>query len=544
MEGFTVILSEETLKQNEASNLERKPLEVLEQELKVLSGLMPPKTLTALRNVPIWVEWDEEVKFTNGRAGNALATYYGGHQASLLAKGMNPLKAKTVTVQRMKSLTQEHQPKMDSGRCVLLHEMTHAVQDQVLGDDNATIRAAYKQAMERKLLDKQTYAATNDHEFFAEMTCAYFDQLNYYPHNIEELKKSDPATFKLMESTWGKRKSGTTAKVSRGRADPDVLLTKLKLGKPVAGPTVSLDDLKGRPVLVVFWNAISPSSLTFLGKAAAWHNELSGFGLVTIGAHLTGTKEADVAAAAKSHGLPFATTDERWTNGGYVSESKDFPVALVFDRDGHCAYRGTAFEAEEAVRIVVGEALVARAGIDKPPQGLVPLIEALQKGKAPTTTMPRLAMLAKSPDADTSAAARTLLDVLTEGGRKTLEEAQATAADDPVAAYLRAEHLPATYKETAVAAKASELIAKLKMNRAVATEVRARRSLASIKKIEAELSSRPGSFDPTQERFRRDNAVLLKQLEIAVAQLKKSYPKALATEEALHVADKYGIGVP
>jgi hypothetical protein len=34
--------------------------------------------------------------------------------------------------------------------------------------------------MERKLLDERSYAATNELEFFAEMTCAYYDQLDYY----------------------------------------------------------------------------------------------------------------------------------------------------------------------------------------------------------------------------------------------------------------------------------------------------------------------------------------------------------------------------
>jgi hypothetical protein len=188
IEGFTVLLSDETLKENDASKLERKPLDVLDRELKTLSGLMPAKTLTALRNVAIWVEWDEAVKLGNGRKGGALATYYGGHQLDALAKGMNPLKAKNVTIHRMKSLTLEHQPKRDSGRCVVLHEIAHAVQDQVLGNDNLDIKAAYKQAMERQVLDKRAYAATNEREFFAEMTCAYYDQLEYYPHTRDDLK--------------------------------------------------------------------------------------------------------------------------------------------------------------------------------------------------------------------------------------------------------------------------------------------------------------------------------------------------------------------
>src|SRR5690348_17251519 len=90
IEGFTVLLSDETLKENDASKLERKPLDVLDGELKTLSRLMPAKTLTALRNVAIWVEWEEAIEIGNGRKGVALATYYGGHQLAALAKGMNP----------------------------------------------------------------------------------------------------------------------------------------------------------------------------------------------------------------------------------------------------------------------------------------------------------------------------------------------------------------------------------------------------------------------------------------------------------------------
>jgi hypothetical protein len=543
IEGFTAIISDEALKQDDASKLERKPLEVLGLELKTLSALMPPKTLSGLHNVLIWVEWDEDVKFSNGRTGKVLATYSGGHQLDMLAKGMHPLKSKNVTIHRLELLAQEHQPKKDSGRCVVLHEMVHAVQDQVLSNDNVNIKAAYKQAMERHLLDKKAYAATNELEFFAEMTCAYFDQLDYYPHTNEELKKLDPTTFKLLESIWGKPKPGTTPKVVRGGADSELLLEKVKLGKPVAGPTVAPDDLKGRPVLLVLWNAGSTSSLSFLAKATAWDAELSDFGLAAIGVHLTGKKAHDVAAVAKTHALAFAVTDTPWDGAALVKEAKDFPVALVFGRDGRCAYRGPAFDAEETVRAAVGEALAAAAGLENPPKGVVPVLEALQKGKPPASLLPRLATLARSPDADTAAAAKALVGTITAGGRKAIEEAEAMAKDDPVGAYLRVEHVPAAYKETAVAAKAADLIARLKADRAVATEVRARARLAAIKKIDTELGSRPGSFDPSHKKFRKDNAELLLQLEGEVAAMKKSWPKARATDEALRIAEKYGVAV-
>jgi hypothetical protein len=543
VEGFTVILSEETLKQDGDSKLDRKPLEVLGLELKTLSGLMPPKTLTALHNVLIWVEWDEEVKFTNGRSGNVLATYYGGHQLDMLAKGMHPLKAKNVTIHRMKALTLEHQPKKDSGRCVVLHEIAHAVQDQVLSKDNVNIKAAYKQAMERQLLDKKAYAATNEREFFAEMTCAYFDQLEYYPRTHDDLKKSDPATFKLLETIWGKPKAGATPQVSRGGPDPELRLDKVKLGKPAAGPKVDAADLKDRPVLLVLWNAGNTSSLSFLARATAWDAELSDFGLATVGVHMTGNKAQDVAAAAKAHGLAFPVTETPWDSPALVGEAKDFPVALVFGRDGRCAYRGPAFDAEEAVRAAVGEALVGRAGLADPPKGVAPVIEALEKGKPPPSLLPRLATLARSPDADTAAAAKAIAGAITAGAHKALEEAEAMARDDPVGAYLRVERVPGAYKDTAVAAKAGDLIARLKSDRAVAAEVRARAGLATIKKLDTELGSRPGSFDPSQEKFRKDNAALLRQLEEGVATMKKSWPKARATEDAVRIAERYGLTV-
>jgi hypothetical protein len=542
IEGFTVLLSDETLKENDASKLERKPLDVLDGELKSLSKLMPTKTLTALRNVAIWVEWDEPIELGNGRKGVALATYYGGHQLDALAKGMNPLKAKNVTIHRMKLLTLEHQPKRDSGRCVVLHEIAHAVQDQVFGNDNIDIKAAYKQAMERNLLDKRMYAATNELEFFAEMTCAYFDQLDYYPRTRDDLKKLDPVTFKLMEGIWGKRKADTVAKGSHGGPDPKVRLDQFKLGTPITGPKVTADDLKDRAVLLVLWNVGSPSSVNFLRKAVAWDSELRDFGLATVAVQMTGSKKFAIGAAAK--GLSIPVTDTLWVGPQYVKEFKEFPVALVFGHDGRCVYHGPAFDAEEAVRAAVGDALAAKAVSEDAPKGVAPIVDALRKGKSPPSLLSRLAPLTQSPDANTAAAAKALVRAITEGGQKAVEEAEAMAKDDPVAAFLRVEHVPTVYKQAQIATKAANLISRLKSNRAVALELRARKELATVQKIDTELGSRPGSFDPSQEGFRRDNALLLRQLQERVLVMKKSWPKSHATDEATHIAEKYGIAVP
>jgi hypothetical protein len=304
---------------------------------------------------------------------------------------------------------------------------------------------------------------------------------------------------------------------------------------------VTASDLKGRVTLLVLWNASSTSSLTFLPKAAAWDAELGDFGLTTVGVHMTGTKPRDVAAAAKSHGLTFPVTDTPWNSNRLVADSKDFPIALVFEPLGICVYRGSAFNAEETLRSAVGGALVARADIGSVPMPLASIVDALEQGKSPPSVLPRLVPLTRSPDSETATAAKALLEALTESGRKTLDEAEALAKDDPVSAYLRVERVPVLYKETPVAAKATDLIAKLKTERAVTLEVRARTSLVTMKKIDTELSSRPGSFDPASEKFRKDNVLLLRQLEDGAAQMRKSWPNARATEDAVHIAEKYGL---
>jgi hypothetical protein len=89
-----------------------------------------------------------------------MATYYGGPPQVQVAEGRHPLQSKTVTIHRLKAFTESGQKRAPDGD-LLLHEFAHAVHDQLLGFDNAGIKSAYQQAMERKLYDKDLYAATS-----------------------------------------------------------------------------------------------------------------------------------------------------------------------------------------------------------------------------------------------------------------------------------------------------------------------------------------------------------------------------------------------
>jgi hypothetical protein len=209
VEGFTVLVSNEALGQD-VSKYERKPLEVLELELKTIRSVLFPRAVKVLQQgLLVWVEWDEKLE---GKP-NVVALYYGGSQAALLKEGKHPLKAKSVEVLTLKRLTDLRQPGSKLQQCVLLHEIAHAVHDQVLSSENLHVKAAYQQAVERKLYDDaenaygergRAYARTSEHEYFAELSCSYLDRGFFFPFTRDELKKHDAAGYKLMEAAWGK----------------------------------------------------------------------------------------------------------------------------------------------------------------------------------------------------------------------------------------------------------------------------------------------------------------------------------------------------
>jgi hypothetical protein len=540
IEGFTVLLSKETLRMQAESRDERQPLEVLELELKTIARLFPPRALNVLRNILIWVEWNEEKPSSTGRKGQVVARYYGGHQLALLAKGEQPGKAKNVTILSMKILTQEHQPKRDGGGCVILHEIAHAVHDQLLGKDDLQVKLAYKQAMERRLYDPAQYVSTNAMEFFAEMTCSYFDQLEYYPKTRADLKKHDPYTYKLMEKVWGKRKDDPVAKTN---AAVSVSLDEIKLGQWVSRPKVTEPDLRGRPMLLLFWNAGSPPSLAALARLQAWNEELSDFGLVTVGVHLTAKGQATsaVESVLRSRRIGFTITANPWTRTSLVKDFGDFPLCLVFDHNGRGVYQGSPYDAETALRAAVGRALVAGADRETFPKSMTTLVETLEKGKSPASVLAQLLPLTRSNNADIAAAAKALSDKIAEGGWQALRQAESLMKDDPVGAYIGVERLPSAFKGTPVATRAAQLLNQLVQQKAVTLELRARKDLALIKKLDRQLTSQPGSFDPTSSRFRQQNGVLLGQLKNGIQLMNKSWPDTKATEEAVRIGEKYGV---
>jgi hypothetical protein len=98
----------------------------------------------------------------------------------------------------------------------VLHELSHAYHDQVLGWEHAGLAAVYARAMagrsndcvERKREPERpstfgpAYAMTDVGEYFAENSEALFSRNDFYPFTREELGKHDPGMLALLQQVW------------------------------------------------------------------------------------------------------------------------------------------------------------------------------------------------------------------------------------------------------------------------------------------------------------------------------------------------------
>jgi hypothetical protein len=95
----------------------------------------------------------------------------------------------------------------------LVHEFAHVQQLEQWPEEQPDILGAWENAMKHglyhgvkddrgKTVDK-AYAATNQLEYFAELSCMYFVGCNYQPFNRKELKAYDPVGYAMIEKMWG-----------------------------------------------------------------------------------------------------------------------------------------------------------------------------------------------------------------------------------------------------------------------------------------------------------------------------------------------------
>lgn len=194
--GWTVRVNRELL--TTQSDLGSNALALLAVKLRDITNTVPARACEALKRVPIWLGVND---------GHAPCAEYHPSKDWLAKNGYNPDKAKGVEIGNARKFLDwsPQQPAM------ILHELAHAYHDQVLGFSDRRIRQAYEHAKADGRYEtvarhngkkERAYALTDDHEYFAEATEAFFGTNDFYPFTRAELKQHDPEIFGILEEVW------------------------------------------------------------------------------------------------------------------------------------------------------------------------------------------------------------------------------------------------------------------------------------------------------------------------------------------------------
>jgi dipeptidyl-peptidase-4 len=121
--------------------------------------------------------------------------------------------ATATPVSRMYSSSVLLSPSYYSSQAPLyVQPLAHAYHHQVLGYDDASVRAAFEHAAASGTYDdvlycdgsrKKAYALNNDTEFFAELSEAWFGTNDFFPFVQAEVLASDPTSAAMLRKAWG-----------------------------------------------------------------------------------------------------------------------------------------------------------------------------------------------------------------------------------------------------------------------------------------------------------------------------------------------------
>jgi hypothetical protein len=198
--GWTVRVDERLL-QPANSELGGRALKLLEARLTTLAAVLPEKPLARLRQVPI------QIDLTHGGLD---AMQYHPSADWLRGAGYSTNLANCVHIPNASYFAAPYE--VFRQPMAILHELAHAYHFQVLGRSEPRILKAFSKfrsggRYELVLMNtgekRRHYGLTDDAEFFAEMTEAYFGTNDFFPFVASELQREEPEIFALLREIWG-----------------------------------------------------------------------------------------------------------------------------------------------------------------------------------------------------------------------------------------------------------------------------------------------------------------------------------------------------
>lgn len=201
IEGFEILVDDSLLPGGPHEEVGREALEFLRARLVDIRIVMPPDRLAKLRDVRIVLDH---------RCGELKSMQYHPSADWLAGHGYPRELARCVHLPQAADLATRRN--VAEQPWVVLHELAHAYHDQVLGFDEPRVVAAWEAFKAAGAGDatlrfdgarSRHYALTDQKEFFAEMTEAFFGTNDFAPFNRAELKTGFPELHALLEEIWG-----------------------------------------------------------------------------------------------------------------------------------------------------------------------------------------------------------------------------------------------------------------------------------------------------------------------------------------------------
>lgn len=207
--GWGVFIHDTLLKKHPKET--QRALELLAHQLQDIIDRVPAAAVSYLKKVPLY--------FSPSDIGHGGACH---HPSSQWLKNNNrPVEmAKTIEFSNILNFEKETRRMPNFA----LHELAHAYHNHLLGDQHPLILKSYKAAkksgkftnlpkrsgdLKKPLTTSKgpTYAMTNQMEYFAETTEAYFSENDITPYDRASLREMDPKVIPILEKVWGVKRT-------------------------------------------------------------------------------------------------------------------------------------------------------------------------------------------------------------------------------------------------------------------------------------------------------------------------------------------------
>lgn len=330
-----------------------------------------------------------------------------------------------------------------------------------------------------------------------------------------------------------------------GAADFNMGVTTggIRLGSHLSGPQVSAESLAHRVVLLEFWGVNCPPCLASMPKLEEAHKELAPQGLVVIGAHAQGGPADGVRKTAADLGVTFTIVESASVEGG--QDFNGIPHCMLFDHTGKCVYRGSPFQAHDAILAAVKAApssILEGRTLEK----LAAFNEALRNEAAFGPALRKAASLLSSKDAATAEEAKFVVEKLEAHGKRMLENGVAMKAGNPLAAADLVQRCSVSFKGNAVGAEAADTIREWRKDPAFQKAVKAAQQLAKLQVLRANVLRAFGDEPDgtiTPEMVKAVPVAMKRQMADVVRGIQKTDPGSETAATATKLAAEFGLDV-